>query len=90
MRIISLPTASIDATSPRQHGEVYDMPKEFGNIYAGFVGCRQDEPVLRIEIYEDGYEVDEWIIPVTKNQQRYAMSLSYDKRVKYVSKKVSF
>ena len=89
MRItLTLLTAPINATSPRQHGQVYNM-KEFGNIYAAHVGYHQTEPALRVEIYEGGYEVDEVIIPVTKNQQRYAMSLPHEKRVKYVSKKIS-
>ena len=65
------------------------MTKVCGNIYAAHVGYHQTEPALRVEIYEDGYEVDEVIIPVTKNQQRYAMSLPHEKRVKYVSKKIS-
>ena len=86
---LTLTTAPIDATSPRQHGEVYNM-KEFGNIYAEHVGYHQTEPALRVEIYEDGYEVDEVIILVTKNQQRYVMSLPREKKVKYVSKKISF
>ena len=64
------------------------MSKEIGNIYAENVGYPQTEPALRIEIYEDGYEVDEVIIPVTKNQQRYVMSLPHEKRVKYISKKI--
>ena len=88
--ILTLTTAQIDATSPRQHGEVYNMKKIRGNIDAEQVGCHQTEPALRVEIYEDGYEVDEVIIPVTKNQQRYVMSLPHEKRVKYVSKKISF
>ena len=66
------------------------MSKEFGNIYAAHVGYHQMELALRVEIYEDGYEVDEVIIPVTKNQQRYVMSLPREKKVKYVSKKISF
>ena len=49
------------------------MAKEFGNIYAENVGYPQTIPALRVEIYEDGYEVEEKIIPVTKNQQRYVM-----------------
>lgn len=64
------------------------MSKEIGNIYAENVGYPTIELALRIEIYEDGYEVDEIIIPVTKNQQRYCMSLPYEKRVKYISKKI--
>ena len=66
------------------------MSKLIGNIYAENVGYHQTEPALRVEIYEDGYEVDEVIILVTKNQQRYCMSLPHEKRVKYVSKKISF
>ena len=66
------------------------MSKLIGNIYAENVGYHQTEPALRVEIYEDGYEVDEVIIPVTKNQQRYVMSLPREKKVKYVSKKISF
>ena len=90
MRItLTLTTAPIDATSPRQHGEVYNMTKVCGNIYAENVGYPQTQTALRVEIYEDGYEVDEVIILVTKNQQRYAMSLPRAKRVKYVSKKIS-
>lgn len=64
------------------------MSKEFGNIYAAYVGYHQTEPALAVEIYEDGYEVDEIIIPVTKNQQKYCMSLPWEKRVKYISKKI--
>lgn len=64
------------------------MSKEIGNIYAENVGYPTTEPALRIEIYEDGYEVDEIIIPVTENQQRYCMSLPHEKRVKYISKKI--
>ena len=64
------------------------MSKEIGNIYAENVGYPQTIPALRVEIYENGYEVEERIIPVTKNQQRYCMRLSYDKRVKYISKKI--
>lgn len=64
------------------------MSKEIGNIYAEYVGYPQTEPALRVEIYEDGYEVEDIIIPVTKNQQRYAMSLTREKRVKYISKKI--
>ena len=66
------------------------MTKICGNIYAENVGYPQTQTALRVEIYEDGYEVDEVIIPVTKNQQRYVMSLPHEKRVKYVSKKISF
>ena len=66
------------------------MSKLIGNIYAENVGYHQTEPALRVEIYEDGYEVDEVIIPVTKNQQRYVMSLPNKKRLKIVSKKISF
>ena len=66
------------------------MSKLIGNIYAENVGYHQTELALRVEIYEDGYEVDEVIIPVTKNQQRYVMSLPREKKVKYVSKKISF
>ena len=64
------------------------MSKELGNIYAENVGYPQTQPSLRVEIYENGYEVEERIIPVTKNQQRYCMSLSREKRVKYISKKI--
>lgn len=64
------------------------MSKEFGNIYAENVGYPQTKPALRVEIYEDGYEVEEKIIPVTKNQQRYCMSLPHEKKVKYISKKL--
>ena len=65
------------------------MTKVCGNIYAENVGYPQTQTALRVEIYEDGYEVDEVIIPVTKNQQRNAMSLPHEKRVKYMSKKIS-
>ena len=61
---------------------------EFGNIYAENVGYPQTKPALRVEIYKNGYEVEERIIPVTKNQQRYVMSLPQEKRVKYISKKI--
>ena len=61
---------------------------EFGNIYAENVGYPQTKLALRVEIYENGYEVEERIIPVTKNQQRYVMSLPQEKRVKYISKKI--
>lgn len=64
------------------------MSKEIGNIYAENVGYPTIGPALRIEIYEDGYEVDEIMILVTKNQQRYCMSLPHEKRVKYISKKI--
>ena len=65
------------------------MAKEFGNIYADKVGTTKwTIPALRVEIYEDDFEVAERIIPVTKNQQRYAMSLSREKLVKYISKKI--
>lgn len=64
------------------------MSKEIGNIYAAHVGCHQTEPALRVEVYEDGYEVEEVIIPVTKNQQMYVMSLPHEKKVKYISKKI--
>ena len=66
------------------------MSKLIGNIYAENVGYPQTQPALRVEIYEDGYEVDEVIIPVTKNQQRYVMSLPREKKVKYLSKRISF
>ena len=66
------------------------MSKEIGNIYAENVGYPQTQPALRVEIYENGYEEDEVIILVTKNQQRYVMSLPHEKRVKYISKKISF
>ena len=55
------------------------MSKEIGNIYAAQIGYPQTEPALIVEIYENGYTVDEEIIPVTKNQQRYCMSLSREK-----------
>ena len=64
------------------------MSKEIGNIYSAQIGYPQTEPALIVEIYENGYVVDEEIIPVTKNQQRYCMSLSREKRVKYISKKI--
>ena len=64
------------------------MSKELGNIYAENVGYPQTQPGLRVEIYENGYEVEERIRPVTKNQQIYCMSLSRLKRVKYISKKM--
>ena len=62
------------------------MSKEIGNVYAENVGYPQTIPALRVEIYENGYEIEERIIPVTKNQQRYCMRLSQEKRVKYISK----
>ena len=61
---------------------------EFGNIYAENVGYPQTQPALRVEIYENGYEVEERIIHINKNQQKYVMSLPQEKRVKYVSKKI--
>ena len=64
------------------------MTKEFGNIYAENVGYPKTIPALIVEIYKDGYEVEQRIIPVTKNQQRYVMSLTREKRVKYISKKI--
>ena len=64
------------------------MSKEIGNIYAENVGYPQTIPALRVEIYDNGYEVEERIIPVTKNQQKYCMSLPHEKRVKYISKKI--
>ena len=64
------------------------MSKEIGNIYAENVGYPQTKPALRVEIYENGYEVEERIILVTKNQQRYCMSLSREKREKNMSKKI--
>lgn len=64
------------------------MSKEIRNIYAENVGYPTTEPALRIEIYEDGYEVDEIIIPVTTNQKKYCMSLPHEKRLKYISKKI--
>ena len=64
------------------------MRKEIGNVYAENVGYPQTIPALRVEIYENGYEVEERIIPVTKNQQRYCMRLSQEKRVKYISKRI--
>ena len=63
-----------------------NMSKEIGNVYAENVGYPQTIPALRVEIYENGYEIEERIIPVTKNQQRYCMRLSREKRVKYISK----
>ena len=81
-------TKKINNISPRHHGQVLRMSKELGNIYAENVGYPQTQPALRVEIYENGYEVEERIIPVTKNQQRYCMSLSREKRVKYISKKI--
>ena len=62
------------------------MSKEIGNVYPENVGYYQNVPALRIEIYENGYEVEERIITVTKSQQRYCMRLSQEKRVKYISK----
>ena len=62
------------------------MSKEIGNVYAENVGYPQTTPALRVEICENGYEIEERIIPVTKNQQRYCMRLSREKRVKYISK----
>ena len=64
------------------------MSKEIGNVYAENVGYPQTIPALRVEIYENGYEIEEKIIPVTKNQQRYCMRLSHEQRVKYISKKI--
>ena len=64
------------------------MRKEIGNVWTENVGKNQTIPALRVEIYENGYEIEERIIPVTKNQQRYCMSLSREKRVKYISKKI--
>ena len=64
------------------------MSKEIGKIYAANVGYPQTIPALRVEIYENGYELEETIIRVTKNQQKYCMSLPYEKRVKYISKKI--
>ena len=52
------------------------MSKEIGNIYAENVGYPQTQPALRVEILENGYEVEERIIPVTKNQQRYCLPSS--------------
>ena len=52
------------------------MSKEIGNIYAENVGYPQTQPALRVEILENGYEVDERIIPVTNNQQRYCLPSS--------------
>ena len=74
--------------SPTHHGQAENMSKEIGNIYAENVGYPQTISALRVEIYEDGYEVEERVIPVTKNQQRYVMSLTREKRVKYISKKI--
>ena len=62
------------------------MRKEIGNVYTENVGYPQIILSLRVEIYENGYEVEERIIPVTKNQQRYCMRLSREKREKYISK----
>ena len=61
---------------------------EIGNIYAEKVGYYQTKPALRVEIYENGYEVEERIIPVTKSQQRYVMNLTREKREKYISNKL--
>ena len=65
------------------------MSKEIGNIYAENVGYPQKEPALRFEVYEDGYVLEDIIIPVTKNQQKYCMSLPRKKRVKYILKRIS-
>ena len=65
-----------------------NMSKEIGNVYTENVAYPQTIPALRVEIYENGYEIEERIIPVTKNQQRYCMSLSREKRAKYISKKL--
>lgn len=62
------------------------MTKKIGNIYAENIGYPLTIAALRVEIYENGYEVEERIIPVTKNQQRYVMRLPHEKRVKYISK----
>ena len=62
------------------------MSKEIGNVYAENVGYPQTTPALRVEISEDGYEIEERIIPVTQSQQRYCMRLSSAKREKYISK----
>ena len=62
------------------------MSKEIGNVYAENVSYPHTIPALRVEIYENGYEVEEKIIPVTKNQQRYCMRLSCEKREKYIAK----
>ena len=64
------------------------MSKEIGNVYPESVGYPQSEPALRVEICENGYEEDEIIIRVTKNQQRYCMSLPREKMVAYLSKKI--
>lgn len=64
------------------------MSKEIGNVYPESVGYPQSEPSLKVEICENGYEVDEIIIRVTKNQQRYCMSLPREKMVAYLSKKI--
>ena len=61
------------------------MRIEIGNVYAAQIGYPQTEPALRVEIYENGYEVEERIIPVTKNQQRYCLRLPRHKMVKYIS-----
>ena len=62
------------------------MRKEIGNVWPENVGKNQNIPALRVEIYENGYEVEERIILVSKNQQRYCMRLSREKREKYISK----
>ena len=64
------------------------MSKEIGNVYAGSIGYPYSEPALRVEIYENGYEVEERVIAVTKNQQRYCMSLPRKKIVAYISKRI--
>ena len=63
-----------------------NMRKEIGNVCAENVGKNQTIPALRVEIYENGCEVEERIILVSKNQQRYCMRLSREKREKYISK----
>ena len=62
------------------------MSKEIGNVYPENVGYKQTVPALRVEICENGYECEEIILPVTKNQQKYCMRLSRKKREKYISK----
>ena len=52
------------------------MAKEFGNIYAEDVGYPQTIPALRVEIYEDGYEVEERVIPVTKKSTKICYELN--------------
>ena len=62
------------------------MTLEIGNVYPENVGHHQTIPALRVEVCENGYEIEERVILVTKNQQRYCMRLSREKREKYISK----